>query len=60
MFIPPTTPIPNVEMAIRIQFVTGLLPAVYQKHSDLDDEDVALIAWNIADAMLRRVKEEGK
>ena len=37
-------------------FAATVLPAVYAKHNDMSDEDVALIAYNIADAMMRQRK----
>lgn len=42
------------DMTLLDYFAAQVLPAVYQQHHDLDDRDVALIAYNIASEMIHQ------
>lgn len=44
------------EFNLRDYFAAMVLPSVYTQHKGESDEDVALIAYNIADAMMRQRK----
>ena len=44
------------DMTLRDYFAAAVLPAVYAQHHDESDEDVALIAYNIALHMMERRK----